>query len=89
MEYLKNIVSQHFQPKIWISDMICILKALPALCKGGHFQKLSYGSETLHMTSEGLGQMFEGDFADTCANKFPIALIGGKWTLQACADGEQ
>ena len=35
--------------------------------KGGDFQKFSYGSETLGMTSEGLGEMFEGDFADLCA----------------------
>ena len=34
--------------------------------KGGDFQKLSYGSETLWLTSGGLGEMFEGDFADTC-----------------------
>ena len=26
----------------------------------GVFSNLSYGSETLHMTSEGLGEMFEG-----------------------------
>ena len=44
----------------------------PALCyiwtnKGGDFQKLSYGSETLGITSEGLGEMFEGDFANMCA----------------------
>ena len=24
------------------------------------------------MNSEGLGDMFEGDFADTCARKFPL-----------------
>ena len=27
------------------------------------------------MTSEGLGEMFEGDSADTCARKFPLMLI--------------
>ena len=37
--------------------------------KGGYFQKLSYGSETFDMTSEGLGEMFEGDLVDMCANK--------------------
>ena len=31
-------------------------------------KKLSYGSKTLHMTSEGLGVMFQGDFADTCGD---------------------
>ena len=34
---------------------------------GGNFVKLSYGSETLDKTSEGMVEMFEGDFADTCA----------------------
>ena len=29
------------------------------------------------MTSEGLGEMFEGDSADMCAGKFPLMLIGG------------
>ena len=28
-------------------------------------KKLSYGFETLNMTSEGLGEMFEGDSLDT------------------------
>ena len=27
------------------------------------------------MTSEGLGEMFEDDFADTCAEKFPFVLM--------------
>ena len=30
----------------------------------GMIQKLSNGYQTLDMTSEGLGEMFEGDFAD-------------------------
>ena len=29
--------------------------------KGGDFKKFSYGSETLYMTCEGLGEIFEGD----------------------------
>ena len=29
------------------------------------------------MTSEGLGEMFEGDSADMCAGKFPLVLMGG------------
>jgi hypothetical protein len=41
------------------------------------------------MTSEGLGEMFEGDSADTCAGKFPLVSIGGRADRQACADGEQ
>ena len=40
-------------------------------------EKLSQGSETSDMTSEGLGEIFEGDLADTCAEKFLLVLIGG------------
>ena len=29
------------------------------------------------MTSEGLGEMFEGDSADTSAEKFPLVSMGG------------
>ena len=29
------------------------------------------------MTSEGLGKMFEGDFADTSSGKFPLTSMGG------------
>ena len=29
------------------------------------------------MASEGLGEIFEGDFADTFVKKFPLMLIGG------------
>ena len=43
----------------------------------GKFQKLSYGSETSDMTSEGLGEMFEGDSADMYAGKFPLMLMRG------------
>ena len=41
------------------------------------------------MTSEGLEEMFEGDFADTFADKFSPMLMGGRANGQACADGEQ
>ena len=34
------------------------------------------------MTSEGLGEMFEGDSADTCARKFPLMLMGDERTVQ-------
>ena len=44
------------------------------------------GSETLDMTSEGLGEMFEGDSADTCAEKFPLISMGGRAEGLACAD---
>ena len=30
------------------------------------------------MTSEGLGEMFEGDSADMSAEKFPLMLMGGR-----------
>jgi hypothetical protein len=38
------------------------------------------------MTSEGLGEMFEGDSADTCAGKFLLVSMGGKAEGLACAD---
>ena len=37
------------------------------------------------MTSEGLGEMFEGDSADMCAGKFPLMLMGGRANGQSCA----
>ena len=41
------------------------------------------------MTSEGLGEVFKGDSADTCAGKFPLVSMGGRGNGQACADGER
>ena len=38
------------------------------------------------MTSEGLGEMFEGDSADTCPGNFPLMSIGGQAEGLACAD---
>jgi hypothetical protein len=38
------------------------------------------------MTSEELRDMFEGDFADMSARKFPIVLMGGRTEGLACAD---
>jgi hypothetical protein len=35
------------------------------------------GSETSDMISEGLGEMFEGDSAETYAGKFPLTSMGG------------
>ena len=40
------------------------------------------------MTSEGLGEMFEGDSADVCAGKFPLVLMGGWVEGLACVDPE-
>ena len=39
------------------------------------FQKMSYGSETSDMTSEGLEEMFEGGSTDMSAGKF-LPLFG-------------
>ena len=41
------------------------------------------------MTSEGLGEVFKGDSADTCAGKFPLVSMGGRTNGQACADVER
>ena len=38
------------------------------------------------MTSEGLGEMFEGDPADTFGGKFPLMSMGGQAECLACAD---
>ena len=40
------------------------------------------------MTSEGLGEMFEGDSADTCGGKFPLMSMGGRAGGLVCADPE-
>ena len=33
-----------------------------------------------------VGEMFEGDFADMCAGKFLLMLMGGRAEGPACAD---
>ena len=38
------------------------------------------------MTSEGLGEMFEGDSADIGAGKFPLVSMGGRAEGLACED---
>ena len=38
------------------------------------------------MTSEGLGEMFEGDSADTCGRKFPLMSMGAERRVSPCAD---
>jgi hypothetical protein len=38
------------------------------------------------MTSDGLGEMFEGDSADTCGGKFPLMSMGGRTEGLVCAD---
>ena len=50
---------------------------------------LIFKGQLSDMTSEWLGEMFEGDSADTCARKFPLMLMGGRANGPACADGER
>ena len=38
------------------------------------------------MTSKGLGEMFEGDSADMCAEKFLLVSMGGRAEGLACTD---
>ena len=38
------------------------------------------------MTSEGLEEMFEDDFADRCAKKIPLMSMGGQAKGLVCAD---
>ena len=57
--------------------------------KGGYFQKLSFGSKSSGITSEGLGEMFEGDSADICAGKFLLMLMGGQVNSQVFTDDER
>ena len=38
------------------------------------------------MTSEGLGEMFEGDSADTFAKKFLLVSVGGRAKGLACVE---
>ena len=45
--------------------------------KRGDFQKLSHSSENLCITLEGLGELFEADFNDRCANFFFAGVDGG------------
>ena len=45
--------------------------------KKGVFSKVVLGFQTSDNTSEGLGEIFEGDSADTRADKFPLVLMGG------------
>ena len=40
------------------------------------------------MTSEGLGEMFEGDSADMCGKKIPLVSMGGRAEGLACTDPE-
>ena len=55
----------------------------------GGESKIVQGSKTYGMTSEGLGEMFKGDFADTCVDKFPLVSMGGQAEGQVFTDPEQ
>ena len=57
--------------------------------KGGYFEKLSNGSKTSDMTSEGMREVFEGDSADTCTGKFPLVSMGGRADPSIVPDGER
>ena len=46
--------------------------------QGGYFQKSFRDSETSDTSSEGLGEMFEGDSPETLAGKFPLVSMGAK-----------
>jgi hypothetical protein len=41
------------------------------------------------MTSDRLGEVFVGDSADTCGEKFPLVSMGGRANGHAWADGER
>jgi hypothetical protein len=43
-------------------------------------------SEISYMTFMGFGKLFEGEFADICAGKFPLMLMGGPTEGLPCAD---
>jgi hypothetical protein len=54
-----------------------------------YFEKLSKGSKTKDMTSEGLGEEFKGDSVDIWNGKFLLVLIVGREKGQACTDSER
>ncbi len=68
-------------------DQKNILKILPPPPEFlGFFEKNEKCLEFSDLTSEGLGEMFEGDSADTCARKFPLSSMGERAEGLACAD---
>ena len=64
-----------------------LLKFSKKIVEEGQLE-LYKGSETLDMSIEQLGEMFEGDSADMCTGKFLIKAMGGQANRQLCADGE-
>ena len=62
-------------PKAWDAQWnVCNVRPLSLYVlfrrRVGGVQKLSQGFETLHMTYEGLGEMFGGDFSDIFEKQF-------------------
>ena len=75
--YFKNNTYQAFVTKVFMCLLLSEMGFPPCYIwadKGGDFQKFPYVSETLHKTSEGLGELFEGDFADTCTRTFLLIM---------------
>ena len=70
-----------FPPKNQGPSYPCTMTPLGG--QGGYFQK---SSKTSDINSEGLGEMFEGDSADTFAGKFLLMSMGGRAEGLACAD---
>ena len=69
--YTTNTMAQYAGTGPWVFALSANLAFL--VDKGGIF-------ETLHMTSAGFGEMFEGDFADTCDENV-CSSVGGWSTL--------
>jgi hypothetical protein len=55
----------------------------------GVISKVDLGFQNFGYDFWGFGEMFEGDSADKCGEKFPLMLIWGRANGQAWADGEQ
>jgi hypothetical protein len=69
--------------------MKCLALGLCNLCcfaKHFIYKTEHAGSENMDMTSEGLGEMFEGDFANMCADNFSLMSMGGRAEGLACTD---
>ena len=45
--------------------------------------------KTFSMTSQGLGEMLKGDFADPCTENFPPMLMGDKQHLKPAQKGTE
>jgi hypothetical protein len=57
--------------------------------KNIRISKVVLSRETLGMTSEGLGELFEDDFSDTRAEKIPTVSMGDKRPCHACTVGDR